>query len=339
MQLRPEQLEGRLKTLAPIYLLSGDEPLQVQECVTLLRQAAQRHGFHERQVLTVDKPFDWGQLHSFAASLSLFAERRVLELRFGTHKPDAEAGKALLAYAERPPEDVLLLITCPRLDSAAQKSRWFTHCEQQGVVITSRPLDAKQLPDWLQRRAQRLGLQLEREALSLLCERLEGNLLAAANVLELLALLYPHGGRLSWEQLANAIGDSARYSVFDLADAALEGQSARVLRILTGLEEEGCEPLVMLWALSRELRTLQSVLQAQASGIAVEQALQQAKVWDKRKPLYRRAVNQLTLGRCQRLMAQAAALDRSLKGLEPGLSAVQLRALALGLAGAKTNWM
>ncbi|HXH03269.1 MAG TPA: DNA polymerase III subunit delta [Candidatus Competibacteraceae bacterium] len=333
MQLRPEQLQARLaKGLAPLYLISGDEPLLAQECADAVRRAAREQGYQERECLTVEPGFDWGRLHQARDSLSLFASRRLLELRLGTHKPGDAGARALIAYAERPAEETVLLITCGKLDAATLKSRWCAALDAAGVVVQVWPVGVEQLPGWLGERLRRAGFQPSAEALAWLAERVEGNLLAAAQEVEKLRLLFG-GGPLDLQRLRAVVADSARYSIYDLADAAVEGCPARVVRILDGLRQEGEEPVLILWALHRELRQLVALLQELQQGVALEVALQRHKVWEKRKPLYKRALRRLTLAQGRRLLALVAQADAVIKGIERDDAWDALLRLGLGLAG------
>ncbi len=256
MQIQPEQLESRLRgALAPVYFISGDEPLRVMEAADAVRSRARAAGFEEREVLSVNAGFDWNSLAAAAGSLSLFSPRRVLDLRLPGGKPGEAGAKALRAYAEAPPEDTLLLITSGKLEPAARKSRWVQALDQAGVVVFVWPLDRRQLPAWVRTRLKRRGLEATPEAAALLAERVEGNLLACVQEIDKLYLLQG-AGRVDARDIANAVADSARFDVYDLVDTALAGDGARGVRILNGLQGEGVAPAVVLWALARDLRQL-----------------------------------------------------------------------------------
>lgn len=318
MKARYEQLTGLLdKALAPIYLLSGDEPLQLGEAADAVRAAARAQGYGERQVLHAETGFDWQTLLAEAGNLSLFAERRLLDLRLPTGKPGDAGAKALTAYAARPPEDTLLLITCAKLDSAQQRSKWFTALERAGVVVQVWPVEAERLPAWIARRMQAQGRSPSPAAASLLADHVEGNLLAAAQEIDKLCLLCPPGA-VEFDAVAGAVADSARFDVFALADAALSGDVVRTTRVLYGLRAEGIEPVLILWALSRELRTLASLAFAREQGESLEAALGRLRVWAKRKPLITQALKRHSAVRWRALLARAARIDRVIKGREPG---------------------
>lgn len=335
MRLRTEDIAAHLgKGLLPLYLISGDEPLQVNEAADAVRVAARAQGFSERDVLFVESGFDWSGLAAAGDSLSLFAERKLIELRMPTAKPGDAGAKALAAYAERPSPDNLLLIVCGKLEKAQQGSKWFKALEAAGAVIQVWPVEARALPGWIRQRLTARGLRPTPEAVALLAEKVEGNLLAAAQEVEKLMLLYG-SGELDGDAVRAAVADSARYDVFELADAALAGDAARCARILDGLRGEGSEPVLILWALVREVRTLALIAAAAAGGAAVDSLLQQHRVWDKRKPLYRAALGRHNVQRWRLLLRRGARLDRVVKGAEPGNPWDELLQLSLLMAGVR----
>jgi DNA polymerase-3 subunit delta len=333
MQLRPEQLDAHLKkTLAPVYFLTGDDPLLMTEAADALRAAARARGFADREVLSVESGFDWDQLLAAAGNLSLFAEQRILELRLPTGKPGDAGAKALRAYVERPPEDTVLIILAGKLDASARKSKWVQALEQAGVMITLWPVDVHKLPAWIRQRMQGRGLKPEPEAVALLAERVEGNLMAAAQEIEKLLLLQGPGP-LSAAAVQATVADSARFDVFGLVDTALAGEVARSQRMLVALRGEGVEPVLILWALAREIRSLAAMAREVAQGTAAGQVLAKHRVWESRKQPIGAALGRLRLPQWQRLLRQAAALDRIIKGQAPGNPWDELVQLTLRLAG------
>lgn len=333
MRLRLETLSGHLgKPLLPIYWVSGDEPFQLDQACRMLREAALQQGYSERQIYHVDRGFDWGELRQGADSLSLFAERKLIELRLPSGKPGTEGSKALQAYAASPPEDTLLLIISGKLESAAQKSKWFGAIDKVGAMMPVWPIEPARLPQWLGQRLAKRGLQASPEAVKLLCERSEGNLLAADQELEKLLLLYGPG-QLDLAQVQAAVTDSARFDVFGLVDEALQGQADRVSRILFGLRGEGVEPVLVLWALERELRTLATIARLSAGGTGLDQAMAAQRVWEKRKPLLRKALSREQAEYWEHLLLVCGRLDRLIKGQETGRVWDELLELGLNLAG------
>jgi len=293
VRVRPEQLEQHLnKGLAPVYLVSGDEPLQLNEACDAIRAAARLAGHENREVLEAGAGFDWNALAAEANSFSLFAEKKIIDLRIPNGKPGREGGKALTEYCARPPQDSLLLITLPKLDRQQQGSKWFKTIEQLGVIVQIWPIEVQRLPQWIDQRLRKAGMQADREAVQMLADRIEGNLLAAHQEIEKLLLL--HGsGELDAGQLASAVADSARYDVFELVDSALRGEIARCLHILDGLRGEGVAAPVVLWALHREIALLAEISADTVKGLSLDHAMSRAKVWEKRKPLVRKAVQRL----------------------------------------------
>lgn len=333
MKVRFEQLAGMLdKPLAPVYLLGGDEPLQLGEAADAVRAAARAQGYSERQVLHVETGFDWQSLLAEAGNLSLFAERRLLDLRLPSGKPGDGGAKALTTYAAQPPEDILLLITCARLDSAQQRSKWFTALERVGVVVQIWPVEATRLPAWITRRMQARGLTPSPAAAALLADHVEGNLLAAAQEIDKLCLLNATGA-LDADAVADAVADSARFDVFTLADAALSGDAARSARVLYGLRAEGIEPVLILWALARELRTLATLAFAREHGEPLETAMRRLRVWDRRKPLITQALKRYSAAHWRAALVRAGRSDRVIKGMVPGNTWDELLQLVEIMAG------
>ena len=334
MRLKPEQLTGHLqRSLAPVYLISGDEPLQVDESCAAIRAAAHAQGYTEREVLTAGKDFDWNTLWQAAHSLSLFTTRRLIELRLPTGKPGDAGSGALVEYASRLPADTLLLVISAKLDAQTQKGKWFGALEQAGVVIQIWPVEVKALPGWIGRRLNARGMQASPEACGLLAERAEGNLLAATQDIEKLYLLYG-AGKLDLEQASAAVADSARFDIYDLVDAAANGDVARASRIVNGLREEGVEPVLVLWALARELRSLAGMAYESEHGARAEQIYTKYKIWEKRKPIVHRALQRHKTRSWHGLLQRAARTDRVIKGFASGDAWDELSALSLAMAGA-----
>ncbi len=335
MRLRPDQLDGHLRQrLSPVYLISGDEPLQIQEATDAIRAAARAQGFSERQVLQVEAGFDWGALAAEADALSLFAERKIIDLRIPSAKPGDKGSKALSEYTARPPQDNLLLITAGKLEREQQNSKWFKGIDGCGVVVQVWPLDHKALPGWIAQRLAARGLSATPEAVALLAERVEGNMLAASQEVEKLAMLYG-SSRLDVEEVRSAVADSSRFDIFELADAALSGDPARCARILEGLHGEGEEPVLILWALVREIRTLALIAAGQENGTPLDALFSEHRIWDKRKPLFRTALGRHPARRWQQLLRRAARTDRVCKGMEQGNPWDELLQLSLLMAGTR----
>ncbi|WP_251978438.1 DNA polymerase III subunit delta [Salinicola avicenniae] len=318
MKVFPDKLEASLeKRLPPVIVVAGDEPLIHMEACDAVRRVARERGIEEREVLHVESGFQWGQLLESASSLSLFASSKLIEVRLGGQSPGQEGSKALEAYADQAADsDNVLLLSSQRLDRKAQSSKWFKTLDKIGLFVPVWPVDHQRLGFWMRDRASRHGLSLDMEAARLLGERTEGNLLAADQELQKLALLLPPNARLDVSAIANGVESSARYDVFTLCDACLRGERERVTRIVRGLRQEGIEPPVVLWALTRELRTLLSIFQHLDQGQSLDHACkaQRPMIPEKRRPGYQQALNRLPQRRLHKLLMFAQRIDLSIKG-------------------------
>ena len=335
MKTSSDKLKTHLReTLAPAYLVSGDEPLLVAEAADAIRRSAVEKGFEERQLFVAQRGFDWHELRAGHIEMSLFATRRLLELRIPTGKPGDAGSKAIVEYVEATPADCVLLVVTPKLDRSGQSSKWVKALEGFGVWIQVWPVDEKRLPQWVRGRMRDAGLLPDNDAVQLLADRVEGNLLAAQQEIEKLRLLNGPGA-VDAETVRRAVADSARFDVFTLTDAALEGKSARATRILEGLRGEGLEPVLVLWALAREIRTLAGMSFEVERGKRVEAALASAKVWRSRAPLMKAALNRHTRLELHKLLLLAGRVDRVIKGLAPGRAWDELARLVAGLSGVR----
>ena len=250
MRIQFQQLAASLeRALAPVYLLCGDEPLQLGDSTQMVRQAARTRGFEERELLEVDAGFDWGRLTAAAQAMSLFSSRKLIELRLSA-RMGREGSDALRAYCDRPADDNLLLVVAPELGHKELKAKWVQAVDRAGVLLQVRPLDGARLVAWIERRLRERGLKPGRGVAPMLAERVEGNLLAAAQEVDKLSLL--HGdGSLDADRLGRDISDSSRFDLFDVAEAALAGDRARIHRVIDGLAAEGVAPALVLWVLAR----------------------------------------------------------------------------------------
>ncbi len=321
MQIKPDQLVAALgRGLAPVYVLAGEESLLVTDAIGAVRAAARTAGYDERVVYEVERGFDWSLLRAQAASLSLFAQRRLIELRLGSGKLTEDGSAALCDYTAALPPDVLLLLTGEAFDKRTRDSAWYAACDRAGVVVYAWPLDAAALPRWLVNRARGQGLSLDEPAATLLADFTEGNLLAAAQELDKLVLLTPPGSALGRDAVLEAVGDSTRYATRDLADAVLAGDRRRLTRALAHLKDTGETPILALWQLTQDLQRL-------AEGNSVGQP-------PRRRDLLSRAQRRRSPAGWQGLLAQAALVDRASKGVGSGIEPWQaLTALALRMAG------
>lgn len=335
MKIYANQLQQHLKQgLAPVYVLTGDEPLQMAECGDAIRAAARAQGYTGREVMYVEAGFDWQRLLEESRALSLFAERRILELRMPNAKPGTQGASALAEYCAQVAPDIVLLVTMGKPESEATRSKWFKALDAAGVVVQIYPVERSRLPQWIDARMRQAGLQPGAGVADMLSDRVEGNLLAAAQEIEKLRLL--HGtGRIDAEQLLDAVADSARYDVFGLVDAALNGEAARVVRMLEGLRAEGEEPLGVLWVFAREIRTMAMLAHDIQGGAREDAAFTRHRVWDKRKPAVRLGLRRHNEGRWQALLRRAGRIDRIVKGQGTGDPWDELQQLALLMAGVR----
>jgi DNA polymerase-3 subunit delta len=319
MRLYPEKLPGQLQQqLLPVYLVSGDEPLLLQECCDLIRQKARQQGCSDREVIDAGvSSFNWQDILHSATSMSLFAERKLIELRLPSGKPGAQGSKALCEYLDIASGEDVLLIIAGKIDKQSTNSKWYKSLDKAGATIQVWPVDARELPRWLQQRVRNAGMSIDKDALQLLCDRVEGNLLAAVQEVEKLKLL-AKDSQITAQTVTESVSDNARYNLFDMADNALKGDATASLRMLHGLRGEGTEPPVVLWALTREIRTLYEAQLDCDKGKSAQQALSARRVWNNRMPLMQAALSRHNTDSLSRLLEQAAAVDGSIKGFAGG---------------------
>jgi DNA polymerase-3 subunit delta len=323
MQLKPDQLAAHLaKGPRPLYTIHGDEPLLAQEAGDLVRAAARAYGCTERQVHVVSGAhFDWGTLLAASQALSLFAARQLIEVRIPSGKPGKDGSQALQRYAELAADnpDVVTLVQLPRLDRQQQASAWFAALDAAGVTLRVDPIERPALPQWI---AQRLAAQGQRVAggeagqrtLAFFADRVEGNLLAAYQEVQKLALLHPPG-ELSFEDVEAAVLNVARYDVFKLGEAVLAGQVARALRMLDGLRAEGEAAVLVHWTLSEDIRGLKRIKDAIGAGRPLPIALREARAWGAKERLLERAVGVASDRALAELLAAAQVCDGLVKGI------------------------
>lgn len=335
MNIRLEQLNAQLdQGLKPVYLVFGDEPLLVQEACDTIRAAARNAGFTEREVHQVDAKYKWDEFFATSNALSLFAERKIIELRLASGKPGDEGSKALQAYCTNPADTNLLLVIAPKLDKSSQNTKWFKALDSAGAHIAVWPVDHQQMPQWISRRVQQAGVKADREAIKLLAELVDGNLLAAAQEIEKLKLLDAERP-IDCNSIRESVSDSSRYNVFNLVDAALKGEAAHTHKILAGLRGEGVEPGALIWALSREIRQLASMAQLVEQGQSAQQVMRQYHVWSNRQQMIGKALARLKAQSLHRLLQRMAIADQTMKGMRRGNVWDILEQTALLLAGAR----
>ena len=333
MQLRLQDLDTHLaRKLASLYVIHGDEPLAAIEAADAIRAAARRAGCDEREVFIVEQHFRWDAYVAANANLGLFGSRKLTDLRIPSGKPGIEGAAALERHAQHLDPDSVTLITLPRLDRTTQSSAWFSALADAGVTIAVPPIERAALPAWMAERLARNDQRVTRDTLAFLVERCEGNLLAARQEIDKLALLLPQG-QLAHDDVARAIADVARYDIQELSEAWLLGDARRTLRIIDVLRGEG-EPITLaIWQLGEDLHALAAVSDAMAHGQSLQTAVRSARVWGKRQGALERAARRATPEQVERLLRSLAKLDAIAKGLGRRDPWDVLVALALDLCG------
>ncbi|MAW23373.1 MAG: DNA polymerase III subunit delta [Cellvibrionales bacterium TMED47] len=341
MKIKPDQLKSYLqkslqtKQLSPIFIISGDEPLLSQEAADAVRSTARQLEFTERETFDIDARFDWNLVFNETNSLSLFSDKKILELRITSGKPGDKGSKALCELCENLNDSNLILVILPKLDKGAYQSKWMKTLESKGVHIQVWPVTPEQLPRWINQRLVQCGIEASQGAVDILADRVEGNLLAAMQEINTLKLLSLEG-KVNADIMSTVVADSARYNLFSFVDKVLDGDAQSAAKALRGLENEGTEPLALLWAITRELRTLNKASHQVLLGNSKDKALKSAGVWDKRIPIFRKALSRLSPAHLRMLMHQAGAIDRGVKGLRQADIWDELTTLVLSFAGSQT---
>jgi DNA polymerase-3 subunit delta len=335
MKLNGENLPAQLrKELPSICLVTGDEPLLLGEACDQLRAAARDKGFTERQVFFVERGFDWNELRAATQAMSLFAEQRILEVRLEGASPGNDGSEVLCDIAAQGASDILLLVITNKLDARSLSTKWVTAVEKQGWLVQVWPVELAQLPSWIERRLQRANLKSEPGVAALLAERVEGNLLAAQQEIDKLALLYPDQ-LITADIVTSDVADSARYDVLQLGMAAMQGHAARALRILDGLHEEGIDATLVLWGINKDVQWMARVAAAMTRGQSADAAMQGAGVWRPRQAAMKQAVQRLKLSALRGLIYDAAQVDAAIKGVNRRDPWVELRGLVARMSGTR----
>jgi DNA polymerase-3 subunit delta len=317
MQLKADQLAGSLQRgLAPVYLIGGQEPLLLQECRDQIREAAKAQGFLERELLQVERGFDWSELQQ-AAAPSLFATQKIIDLRLRTGKPGREGGRVLVEWADSPDPNMVLLVSCEQWDAGSRKSKWATSLEKAGQRIDIWPVKAHELPNWLEQRMQQHGMQPEPDAVALLADRLEGNLLAAKQEIDRLALL-KGSGTITLDDVMKVVADSSRFDAFALGEHMLSGNLRDGLRVAAGLKRMDTPLPLLLGALLRELKTTEAFRLAIRGGEQEFMVFRRLNVWQNRQNQIRSAARRLDTRKLYKAFKILALIDRQTKGRAAG---------------------
>lgn len=331
--IKLDQLEAQLaRKLAPVYVVHGDEPLLSLEAADSVRSTARAAGFTQREVHTVERGFDWNRLVASASSMSLFGDRTLIELRIPTGKPGTEGAAAIEAHCRTVSEDVLTLVSVPRLDRAGQNSAWFGALDRAGVVVNIFGVDRAHLPQWIASRLARQKQRTATDALAFIADCVEGNLLAAHQEIQKLGLLYPEG-ELRFEQIREAVLNVARFDVYQISEALLNGDTKRFARVLDGLRGEGEASNRLLWVMSEDVRAVLRVQAAQQNGQSLQDVYRTHRIWgEPRQRAIGAAARRLATAQLEAALGQAAAVDRMIKGLTKGDAWDELLQLGLRLA-------
>jgi DNA polymerase-3 subunit delta len=318
VKIYPDKLTAQLQRDAlPVYVVSGDDPLLMQEACDEIRAALRAKGFVERELFHIERGFDWSEVLYSSNSMSLFSDKKIIELRMSSSKPGDDGARALTELCQTPSPDNCLLVVMPRVESTTQRSKWFKTLESTGGLMQVWPVDAKNLPRWIENRFRRAGLRATTDAAVALADKVEGNLLAAVQEIERMKLC-TDGAEIGVETVLEGVADSARYDVFLLIDAALAGNTARAVRIVEGLRLEGVEPLFVVNMLARELRSLISMSFAMRRGESEDAVMKRWRVWDRRKPIVSLCLKRHGGEALEGLHERLVAADRMVKGLGPG---------------------
>jgi DNA polymerase-3 subunit delta len=318
LKIQANQLSSHLlKSLAPCYLVTGDEFLLVDEALDTVREAARKRGFMSRELHVATTGFDWHALTASTGNLSLFAERRIIELRLPTGKPGKAGSAVIIDLVEQSGPELLFIVTGPKLDRSSSASKWAKTIDQKGVSLPLWPIGVRELPGWIANRMRTAGLQPDRDAVTLIADRVEGNLLAAQQEIEKLRLILGEG-KVSAEAVSDAVANSSRYDVYKLTDAALAGDANRSVKILGGLRAEGVEPVIVVWALTRELRTLATLDDVIRQGGDLGSAMQKSGVWRNRQGLVRSCISRHQHGDFHKMLKATGRADAAAKGQRHG---------------------
>jgi DNA polymerase-3 subunit delta len=323
-------------SLLNCYLVTGDEPLLVQEALDLIRRKARSEGFGSRDLHVATTGFDWGELLASAGNLSLFAEKRIIELQLPTGKPGRQGSAAIVEMIGQTGDDLIFIVHAPKLDRNGAASKWAKALQESGGLVQVWPVSPRDLPAWISGRMRSAGLQPDREAVSLMADRVEGNLLAAQQEIEKLRLICGEGA-VTAADVDSAVADSSRFDVYKLVDAAIAGDAKRAVRILAGVRTEGTEAVIVMWAITKELRLLSTLADSVQKGVDLGSALQKARVWNNRQNIVRACVSRHAASEFFALLKLARRADAAAKG-QSGEDAWQLATeIILGLAIARAH--
>ena len=335
LKINAENLASQISRALPhICVVSGDEPLLVGEACDAIRAKARAAGFTERELHFVERGFDWAAMRDASRNMSLFAERKIVEVRLGGASPGEPGTAVLMEFAEQRTDDTLMLIVADKLDGKALNTKWASSVDKHGLIVQTWPVELPRLPSWIRERLARHKLEVDAATAAIIAERVEGNLLAAHQEVEKLALMHPPGA-LSADAILEAVADSARYDTLQLGIAALQGQLGRAVKILQGLREEGVDATVVLWGLKQDITWLSRCSHQMRRGQSADGAMNTEYVWRPRQPAMKQALARLHPVAIQRLLVDASNVDRAIKGVRRTDAWLELQGLIARLAGVR----
>lgn len=324
-------MAGLKQPLQGAYVVFGEEDLLRIEAVDALRAAARAQEYFDRQVLSVEGNFDWSLLHEATQSMGLFSERKLIEIHIPTGKPGKEGAERLLQAAAAFAEDTVTVLVLPNMDKTQQKSKWFQAWLQAACVLECKAVSVAQLPQWIEKRLQQHRLSIDADALDVLAQRVEGNLLAAKQEIDKLALLHGTGARLNLQDAQQAVADVARFDVFDLAQSWMQGNVSRVLQLLASLQSEGDEPVLVVWAVSEDLRAMLRLKAGLSSGESEQILRRNLRLWGDKYAWAQQALRRVGARRVLAALQQCALIDRQIKGAAEGEAWQQMQNMLLDL--------
>ncbi|MBT5231020.1 MAG: DNA polymerase III subunit delta [Methylococcales bacterium] len=331
MKIASDKLPQQLKGVKPIYLVTGDEPLQMDESLAKIRQHVFDSGFDSRERFFVEAGFDWSDVKASYQSMSLFADKTLIEIRIPGGKLGKPGADLIAHYLKHADDDHTLLVSLGKVDASGQKSKWFKAIDANGLVVQIWPIPANRMEQWVDARMRKAGLQPKPDVARQLAIRTEGNLLATRQEIEKLVMLFGVGV-ITADQIDESVSESARFDVFELVDALLLGDVKRANRVLMLVQQEGIEAIIVLWAVHRELRQLCSMAKSMEMGEPLDRVLAKFRVWDKRKAVVKRGLSRFRFKQWQQLLLRCSTIDQTIKGLHPGDVWFQLSQLCLAMA-------
>lgn len=317
MKVAAAQLQQDLKKqIRPVYLVSGDDPLLMQEACDAIRAACRQADFQERATYQADRTFNWQTLADEAGAMSLFGEKKIIEITLPSGKPGDPGAKAIEQFCQTVSDEYVLILICGKIDSNTLKRKWVSAIDKAGAIIQIWPIELPQFPGWLKQRLQNAGFTADNDALSLLCDKTEGNLLAAQQEIEKLRLTQSDS-HLTAENISNTVGDSARYSIFDLTDACLAQDLPHALKICQGLKDEGTDKTLIIWSLSREIRLLYAVAAGLHQNTPPAQIFKQQRLFlQKKQKQLLSAAPRFNLSKLNQLITLTHNADKAGKGID-----------------------